>query len=270
MKYLQIILSILILSVIQVYAQTEFQFIGKLETNCDNLYADPLGNFYVISGQNIRKYDIHLDKIGDYSNAYLGNISFADVSDPLRILIYYMDFNQVVWLDNFLQELRSPIKLDDIGIDQAVLLCSSNLGGFWVFDQLNSQLQYFDKNLKKIHESISLGTLTGETKPAAIAEKNRMVFLYFPGSGILTFDQFATYSRTLPVFPDNSFQVTDESIYYLHDGSFIRYDLDTFREENLVLPDTDSLLTSVSVSSEYVYLHKKDGIFIYKFSYLYQ
>jgi hypothetical protein len=131
-------------------------------------------------------------------------------------------------------------------------------------------LQYFDKNLKKIHESISLGTLTGETKPAAIAEKNRMVFLYFPGSGILTFDQFATYSRTLPVFPDNSFQVTDESIYYLHDGSFIRYDLDTFREENLVLPDTDSLLTSVSVSSEYVYLHKKDGIFIYKFSYLYQ
>jgi hypothetical protein len=269
MKNLQTILIIFIISVIPVYAQTEFQYIGKLVTNCDQLYTDPFGNFYVITGQNIRKYNINLDKIGDYSNAYLGKISFADVSDPLRILIYYRDFNRVVWLDNFLQELRSPIKLDDIGIDQAVILCSSNLGGFWVFDQLNSQLQYFDKNLKKIHESIILGTLTGETKPAAIAEKNRMVFLYFPGSGILTFDQFATYSRTLPVFPDNSFQVTDESIYYIHDGLFKRYDLYTLREENMTLPEPDSPI-SVSVSSEYIFLHKKNGIFIYKFSSLYQ
>ncbi len=269
MRYLNIILSILILSGLPVYAQTEFHFVGKLVTGCDNLCVDPLGNFYITSGQNIRKYNISLEKIGDYSNAYLGNISCADVSDPLRILIYYRDFNQVVWLDNFLQELRSPVRLDDIGVDQAVLLCSSNLGGFWVFDQLNNQLQYFDKNLKKIHESISLGALIGNIKPAFIVEKNRMIFLYFPGTGIFTFDQFATYSRTFPVFPDKLFQVTDESIYYLHKGSLKRYDLDTFREENLTLPETDSL-TSVSVSSEYVFLHKKNGIFIYKSSSIYE
>jgi len=269
MKYLHIILSIFILTWIPVYAQTEFQFLGKLVTNCDRLCVDPLGNFYIIDGHSIRKYNISLEKIGDYSNTYLGNISYTDVSDPLRILIYYRDLNQVVWLDNFLQELRSPIRLDDIGIDQAVLLCSSNLGGFWVFNQLNNQLQYFDKNLKKIHESIKLGSLTGDIKPIAIAEKNRMVYLYFPGSGILTFDQFATYSRTLPVFPDNAFQVTDENVYYLRNGSYLRYALNTFREENLTLPDTDSL-TSVSVSSEYVFLHKKNGIFIYKSSSLYR
>jgi hypothetical protein len=269
MKYLHIILSLLILSVIPLYAQTEFKFIGKIITDCDNLCVDPLGNFYIISGQNIRKYNINHEKIGDYSNAYLGNISFTDVSDPLRILVYYQDFNQVLWLDNFLQELRSPVRLDDIGIDQAVLLCSSNLGGFWVFDQLNNQLKYFDKNLKKIHESISLYTLTGDIKPVFIVEKNRMVFLYFPGTGIITFDLFATYSRTLPVFPDKSFQVTDESIYYLQNGSLKRYALDTFKEENLALPETDSII-SVAVSSEYVLLHKKDGVIIYKSTYLYQ
>ena len=149
MKFLHLFFYIIIFSVIPTHAQTEFQFLGKLDTDCDRFSVDPLGNIYIICGQNIRKFDINLAKIGDYTNAFLGNISFADVSDPLRILIYYRELNQVVWLNNFLQELRSPVMLDDIGIDQAVLLCSSNLGGFWVFNQLNNQLQYFDKNLKK-------------------------------------------------------------------------------------------------------------------------
>ena len=269
MKFLQIIFYILILSVVPANTQSEFQFLGKLDTECSQFTIDPLGNIYMICGQNIMKYDNNLVKTGDYSNVYLGNISFADVSDPLRILLYYREFNQAVWLDNFLQELRSPVRLDDLGIDQAILMCSSNLGGFWIFDQLNNQLQYFDKNLKKIYESISLNSLIGEIKPSLIVEKNRMVYLYFPDAGVFTFDQFATYSRTLPVYPDNLFQVTDESIYYLQNGSFNRYNLNSFREENVILPDTVSLMT-VLIRAEYIYIHKQDGVFIYKSSSLYQ
>ena len=268
MKYLKSIFYILIFFVVHVNAQTDFQLTGKLSSECDYFAVDPLGNVYVIHGQNIQKFNNSLQKIADYSNVYLGNISFADISDPLRIMLYYSEFNQVVWLDNFFQELRSPVRLDDLGIDQAILLCSSNLGGFWVFDQLKNQLQYFDKNLKKINESISLNPVTGEMKPLAMIEKNRMVYLYFPGQGILTFDQFGTYSRTLPVFPDNYFQVTDKSIYYLQDSSFIRYNLTTFKEEKLILPDTTAL-QAVQIQSEYLYIKKKDGVFIYKSSLLY-
>jgi hypothetical protein len=269
MKYLRSIFYILILFVLQVNAQTDFKLAGKLGTECDYFAVDPLGNVYIIHGQNIRKFNNNFQKIADYSNVYLGNISFADVSDPLRIMLYYSEFNQVVWLDNFFQELRSPVRLDDLGIDQAILLCSSNLGGFWVFDQLNNQLQYFDKNLKKINESISLNPLIGEMKPLAMIEKNRMIYLYFPGSGIFTFDQFGTYSRTLPVFPDKYFQVTDKSIYYLHVNSFKRCDLTTFKEEKIILPDTTTL-QAVLIQSEYIYIQKKDSVIIYKSSLLYQ
>lgn len=253
----------------QINAQTDFQLVGKLDAECNQLTVDPLGNVYIINGQNIRKYNNSLQKIADYSNVYLGNISFADVSDPLRIMLYYSEFNQVIWLDNFFQELRSPVLLDDLGIDQAILLCSSNFGGFWVFNQLNNQLQYFDKNLKKIYESISLNPLIGEIKPVSMTEKNRMIYIYFPEAGILTFDQFGTYSRTLPVFPDNYFQVTDENIYFLQDSSFIRYNLATFKEEKLILPDTTSSL-AVMIQSEFIYIRKKDGIFIFRSSLLYQ
>lgn len=265
MKDLRFIFYILFFLAIHVNAQTDFKWMGKLDTECDKFAADQLGNIYIINGQNIQKYNSNLQKIADYSNVYLGNISFIDVSDPLRILLYYREFNQVVWLDNYFQEIRSPVRLDDLGIEQAVLLCSSSLNGFWVFNQLNNQLQYFDMNLNKIHESISLNPLIGEMRPIAMTEKNRMVYLNFPGTGILTFDQFGTYSRTLPVFPDNNFQVTDESIYYLQQGSFKRYDLEAFKEGKIILPDTVAL-QAVTIQPEYLYISKKDGIFVYKSS----
>jgi hypothetical protein len=252
--------------VMQVKAQTDFKLIGKLETECNQFTTDPMGNIYIIRDQNIQKYNNNLQKIADYSNAFLGNISFIDVSDPLRILLHYREFNQAVWLDNYLEEIRSPVRLDDLGIDQAVLLCSSSLSGFWVFNQLNNQLQYFDINLNKIHESISLNSLIGEIRPVAMTEKNRMVYLNFPGKGILTFDQFGTYYRTLPVFPDNNFQVTNESIFYLQQGSFKKYDLETFAEVIIPLPDTEAL-QAVMIQPEYLYILKKEGISIYKISY---
>lgn len=252
--------------VMQVNAQPDFKWIGKLSIECNQFTTDPFGNIYLINGQNIQKFTNNLQKIADYSNAFLGNISFVDASDPLRILLHYREFNQVVWLDNFFQEIRSPVRLDDLGIEQTVLVCSSSLNGFWIFNQMNNQLQYFDNNLNKIHESISLNPLTGTIKPVAMTEKNRMVYLNFPGTGILTFDQFGTYSRTLPVFPDNDFQVTDESIFYLHQGSFNRYDLKTNTEEKITLPDVDNY-QAIMIQQEYLYILKKEGVFVYKTSY---
>lgn len=267
MKDLRSIFYILGFLAMQVNAQPDFKWMGKLSIECTQFSTDPLGNIYIINGQNIQKYNSNLQKIADYSDAFLGNISFIDVSDPLRILLHYQEFNQVVWLDNFFQEIRSSVLLDDLGIDQAVLICSSSLNGFWVFNQLNNQLQYFDINLNKIHESMSLNPIIGDVKPVAMTEKNRMVFLNFPGIGILTFDQFGTYSRTLPLFPDNHFQVTDKSIYYLEQGSFKRYDLDTFIEEKITLPDAEAL-QAVMIQPEYLYILTGEGILIYRISYI--
>lgn len=262
LKYISFIFGFFVLNL---NAQINFELAGRLDMECDQFAADPLGNIYIINGQNIQKYNSYLQKIADYSNPFLGKISFIDVTDPFRILLYYREFNQAVWLDNYFQEIRSPVLLDDLGIEQTVLLCSSSLSGFWVFNQLNNLLQYFDMNLNKVHESISLNPIIGEMRPVAMTEKNRMVYLNFPGTGILTFDQFGTYSRTLPVFPDNNFQVTDNSIYHLQQGSYKRFNLKAFSEEIITLPDTTGLQT-VLIQPEYLYISKKEGVFVYKTS----
>ena len=181
---------------------------------------------------------------------FLGIIHSIDVSDPLRILIFYKDYNQLVWVDNFLSEISSPIWLDDLGIDQVELVCSSNQGGFWVFNSLNNQLQYFDVNLKLIHESPTLNMLTGpDINPTFMIEKSRMLYLNVPGTGILVFDRFGNYSKTLPVETASFFQVTDQFLYYMKESELFSYDIRTTEMAFLELPGLDEKDT-INTASE--------------------
>ncbi len=260
---MRIIFILLLLQIILIEFQTDYKLTGTLKIQGDQYYSDPIGNIYIIQDNRIRKYNNMLEKLADYTNVYLGNITSVDVSDPLRILVFYKEFNQILWLDNFLLELRSPIRLDDLYIDQAELVCSSSQGGFWIYNSLKKQIQYFDSDLRLIHESINLQPLTGENIPCSMTEKSSIVYLNVPNTGILTFDRFGTYNQTLHVFPDKLFQVTDENIFYTSHQSFYKFNLSTYTNTKFELPDTTDL-QFVMIQQRTLYLVQKDRIKIYK------
>ncbi len=260
---MRIIFILIILQIILIDFQNNYKLSGTLKITGDQFFSDPIGNIYIIQGNRIQKYNNRLEKLADYSNVYLGNITSADVSDPLRILVYYREFNQVIWLDNFLLELRSPLRLDDLFIDQVELVCSSSQGGFWVYNRLKNQIQYFDSSLRLIHESINLQPLIGEVKPSAMIEKSSIVYLNIPETGIFLFDRFGSYSRTLPVFPDTQFQVSNENIYYTNCKIFNKFSLSTYTNTEINLPDTTDLQMAM-IQPGFLYLFKKDRVCIYK------
>lgn len=254
----QFILGFLLLII-----QTPFDFIGTIPITDIRFQTDPLGNIYIIKEDRIIKYNSRQEKIADYSNAYLGGIGSLDVMDPLRLLIHYKEFNQILWLDNYLLELRSPVLLDDMGVDQAELICASSQGGFWLFNGLNNQIQYYDVSLNLIQESIPINPITNYRKPVAMVEKNRMIYLHVPETGILLFDRYGTYSKTLPVLPDNVFQVTDECIFYTTKKILHKYDLRTFTNTLVDLPEVSEIL-DINIQSEFLYLRNSEGIHIYQ------
>ena len=218
----------------------DYQFVKSVEAPGNQHYSDPMGNVYIVRDNTLKKFSAGHVQAAYYTNSFLGNIQSVDVSDPLRILLFYKYYNQVVWVDNFLSEIRSPVWLDELGIDQVELVCSSNQGGFWVFNSLNNQLQYFDVNLKMVHESPTLNILTGpDITPTFMLEKSRSLYLNVPGTGILVFDRFGNYSKTLPVDVPSVFQVTDRNLYFLKDGKLFSYDLTTAEMARLELPGED-------------------------------
>ncbi len=257
------ILNHIIFSLLLLSAQIPYKLVGTIPASNVDFRTDPLGNVYLIKGDRLIKYNNKLEKVSDYSNAYLGEIGSLDTTDPLRLLIFYKEFNQLLWLDNYLLELRSPVFLDDLGVDQAEVICSSSHGGFWLFNGLNNQMQYFDANLNLIHESIPVNPITNNNKPVWMVEKNRMVYIYVPGTGILTFDRYGTYSKTLPIFPDNFFQVTDEYIFYTSKKIFWKYNLITFTNTLVDLPDINDIL-DIRIQPDFIYLLNPEGIHIYQ------
>jgi hypothetical protein len=229
--FIAILFNVIILS--------DYHFVQTVKAPGDIHYSDPMGNVYIVKNNTLKKFNTSHVESGVYTNTFLGNIQSVDVSDPLRILIFYKDHNQVVWVDNFLSEILSPVWLDVLGADQAELVCSSNQGGLWVFNGLNNQLQYYNVNLELVNESPSLNLLTGpDISPTFMLEKSRSLYLNIPGTGILVFDRFGSYSKTLPVETPSLFQVTDSYVYYMSEEKLYSYNLRSSEISILELPDS--------------------------------
>ena len=63
-----------------------------------------------------------------------------------------------------------------------------------------------------------------------------MLYLNVPGTGVLIFDRFGNFSKTLALEVPSFFQVTDQFLYYLKDGELFSYDLRTAEMALLELP----------------------------------
>ena len=90
----------------------------------------------------------------EYKNISLGKITKVDIINPLKIVMFYENFNSVVLLDNQLNEIqRINFSENDIPIVvNALGMASQNQ--LWVYDSLNQQIGLFNY-LKKEYQSIS-------------------------------------------------------------------------------------------------------------------
>src|SRR6476659_8841896 len=66
----------------------------------DYFKADNLNNVYMIKDDELIKYLPDGRFFRRYSNLKLGTITSVDVTNPLKILVYYRDFQQIIFLDN--------------------------------------------------------------------------------------------------------------------------------------------------------------------------
>ncbi len=234
-----------------------------IDTPYDYGLTDNLGNVYIISGKNLTKYNHNGEKIATYTNQYLGRIDHADVTDPFRLLLFYEEFNQVVFLDNFLAEIRSPINLDDLGYTYTSLVCSSGRGGLWLFDNRLKQLAYLNKNLQTDAESQNLNFLIRDKKPIEIAEKNQQLYLNVPDSGIFVFDQFASYIRTIPVKQAYNAEYGKNNIYYSDSKQLYIYNIMQMEKIIVKLPEEKNVIAT-KIAANKIYMFKKSGYDVYR------
>ena len=90
-----------------------------------------------------------------------------------------------------------------------------------------------------VYESISLRSMLDHTQqPVSMIEKNKQVYLNVPGKGIIVFDRFGNYLKTIPLTECSRFQVTDTDIIYFNNDSLYKYNTELDRSFTIDLPGT--------------------------------
>jgi hypothetical protein len=165
--------------------------------------------------------------------------------------VFYQDFGQISYLDDVLSVIGSRISLLEQGLDQATLSCSSWDDGIWLYDPQDFELKRLGNDLRLSHQSGNVNQLVGiEANPNFIIEKNNFVYLNNPLTGILVFDQFGTYYKTLPVIGIDRFQVSADQVFYLQEGKLISYNMRMFQYADVPVASDDDVILDLRFERE--------------------
>ena len=222
MKNLLIILAIF-------FTESLSAQVKNIEFKGEWLTTDQLGYYYEVSDTDIKKYSEKGVLDCSYSNNVLGVIANVDVSNPQKILVYFRDFTKIIILDNTLSPTSDVIDLTDLELDETTLVCRSYNSGTWYYDPVQFQLIRKDQELITTNTSGNIANLLNKNIQANfLVENNNRVYLNDKALGVLVFDNYGTYLKTLPIVGLTSFQVKEKQLVYCNkDGQIETYDFFT-------------------------------------------
>lgn len=159
--------------------------------------------------------------------------------NPLKILVYYKDFQQLIFLDNQMSASSDVISLESIGHEQTSLVCSSSNNSFWIYDKQNNELSRFDAELKSLVKTGNLKRILDiDIKPNYMQEHNNYLYLNCPNEGILVFDIYGTFYKTIPLKNLKEFNVVNGDVFYYDNHSLKQYQAQTFNTIEKQFPDS--------------------------------
>ncbi|MBT8243626.1 MAG: hypothetical protein HKP48_11380 [Winogradskyella sp.] len=234
------------------------EFKNSLELKAETVFGiDTFGTIYY-SDENHSFYKKASDTTISYANFQLGKITSANTFNPLKINLFYQDFNTVIILDNRLAEI-TKVDFNTIEEYKNVSLISTGYDNtLWLFNQDLQQLELYDylNNKTRIKtvpiQSQALDLKSDYNYCYFLTENYLYIYSYFgsliqkiPNSG---FTDMAFSKANLVLRKDNElflltknsnvlkpletsdllinqFLVTNETLYIYNDEKLRRYQL---------------------------------------------
>jgi len=233
------LIFIFLLLSMQVSAQSNYRLVTLIEGAASFFTTDNQANIYTVKGDELIKYDKSGKLMYKYSNKNFGDITFVDASNMLKILVFYREFSQVVFLDNTLSLSGEPVAFDKLGFQQVILACTSHNSNMWIYDQQNFSLTQLSQSYETLQQTANLSqVLNMDLQPDYMLEYDNKVYLDNPSTGILIFDVYGTYYKTIPVRNAHKFQPIGDWVYYMDGKTAKAYNVKTTEEHEFTMPVT--------------------------------
>ncbi len=243
--------------------KTDFILEKKISFPSVTFEVDRFGDFYGVNNNTFFKISNNTSERINYSNNLLGKPQQIDVRNPLQLILYYKNNNTLIYLNNTLDEIRSPISLDDLEFYNSGLICSSNLGGIWFYDHFKKRLYYINKYLEIEIESVDLETIIQKIDaPNYLIESQSKVYLNIPNKSILEFNQNGELISKINILTQKVIAVQNENIFYLHADSLGSYHILT--KNNYIVPLPENNFSDIKIQNKKIYIFMDNSLSIYK------
>lgn len=241
---------------------SDYSLIKEIHKKTAFITMDKLGYIYACDGISIDKYDEKGNFLFSYSALSTGRISFVDVYNPLKILVFSRDFMRLLFLDHKLAAQQGAYILSDLNIFPTHV-CASYDNGFWVYDESMKQLSRYDAQHNVTNKSQNITHFTEKDINPYFIKESESGFLLVNdmGNGILVFDRFGTYLKTLPIFTEHFF-VMNLQILYIQNDMLKTIHIQNLQQINIPLPEEGIKQICID-NKKMVVLTKNDTVKIY-------
>lgn len=233
--------------------------------NFSQIYIDNLLNYYLVNerGDGFVKLNAGADSIGAYNEVKrYGKVTSMDVANPLKVLLYYKDFNVVLALDRLLNTTAS-FDLRRSGILQSSAIALSYDNNIWVYDSRDTRLKKIDESGKVIFESADFKTLFADVpQPSKIIDNDGVLYLYDKNFGLIIFDYYGALKTAYPFKGYEDVFVYNQTFFGRKNKTLFYSQLNAHKENFAELPvDT---ISQMYVMRPYIFFLSSGNVTVYK------
>ena len=206
--------------------------------DCRYFLTDQLKNIYIITNKSeVLKYDSEGYFDSRFSYKKFGKIWSADVTNPFKIILYYTDYQCVVIIDAALNPIKT-LFLNDMGVASARAIAMGDSGHIWIYDSGVNKILRFSVDATGFNLAYSSPPLSiSGIQPNQMLVRENKIYMNVPEKGVLIFDQFGKYIKTLDILNASALQIIENQLFYKQDNKFFRFNLQTLAKAAIKLPE---------------------------------
>lgn len=184
----------------------------------------------------------------NYSNVQLGNVTSTNTFNPLKMLLFYKDFNTVIILDNRLAEIFKIDFNTTNPYKNVSHISTGNDNTLWLFNMDNQKLELYDYKTKKVRAT----TVPVSSQVLDITSNYNFCWL-LTQNYLYKYNYFGSMVQKIPNDGYSKISMFNETIYLKKENTLFLLD----KNFKLLIPLSlgDLLINQFFVTNETLYIY---------------
>lgn len=232
------------------------EIVSKFSLDADEFIGiDNLEHVYYIKSNVL--YKKTTSKIHSFSNLHLGKITSVDIINPLKIVVFYKDFNSVIIVDDKLNELTGVIDFNSTLLKNISYVSTATESNLWLYSEDDNRLEIFNYISNKVIFSKQLEN----DFQYQFASSNYHNFWLISNKKILQYNEYGSYIKSFNI--ENIIKLVSYRnilIYQTKNGLF-QYSIDDELKSTPIKLLSSDKLQYFSLNNNLIYFFDENSVF---------